>query len=181
MVELGGLLLVSISVGLSNLAGAMGIGLAGVNARMRIRVAVAFGLFETLMPILGLLAGRTLAGELRGYGRYVGAALLVATGIYTVVAGLRAGQEGRRTITGRALVLTALALSFDNLVVGFALGVYHVNLVLAGVLIGTISVAMSLLGLQLGQRLGGRVEQWSDELGGIVLVLVGVALAAGLI
>jgi len=46
---------------------------------------------------------------------------------------------------------------------------------------GVISVAMSLVGLELGSRLGARVEQWSDELGGAVLILVGIAIAFGLL
>ena len=44
------LLLVAASVGLSNLAAAIGIGFGGVTARTRIRVAVVFGVFEAGMP-----------------------------------------------------------------------------------------------------------------------------------
>jgi len=56
------LLLVSISVGLSNFAGAIGIGLSGINVRTRIRVGIAFGFFEALMPLIGLLIGQAAAG-----------------------------------------------------------------------------------------------------------------------
>lgn len=48
------LLLVAASVGLSNLAAAIGIGFGGVTARTRLRVALVFGLFESGMPIGGL-------------------------------------------------------------------------------------------------------------------------------
>jgi putative Mn2+ efflux pump MntP len=44
---------------------------------------------------------------------------------------------------------------------------------------GVVSVAMSLAGLELGHRLGARVEAFSEELSGSVLILVGVAIAAG--
>ncbi len=46
---------------------------------------------------------------------------------------------------------------------------------------GVISVAMSLVGLELGSRLGTRIEAWSEELGGGVLILVGLALAFGIL
>ena len=49
------LILVAVSVGLSNFAAAIGIGVSGIDARTRLRVGVIFGLFETAMPILGLL------------------------------------------------------------------------------------------------------------------------------
>jgi manganese efflux pump family protein len=178
------LLLVSFSVGLSNFAGAIGIGLSGINVRTRIRVGIAFGLFEVLMPILGLLLGQAVAGAFGHYGKYVGGALLVLTGGYTI-------WQGRRTQASEApvprrlrthnLLVTALALSIDNLAVGFALAIYHVNIVLAAVMMGVVSVGMSLVGLELGHRLGKRVEAWSEELGGGVLIVVGLAIALGVL
>src|SRR6202035_4122577 len=49
------LLLVGASLGLSNFAASVGIGVGGVDARARLRVGIIFGIFETAMPILGLL------------------------------------------------------------------------------------------------------------------------------
>src|SRR5260370_16852782 len=79
------LLLVSISVGLSNCAGAIGIGLSGINVRTRVRVGIAFGFFEALMPVIGLVVGHEVAGFFGQYGKYVGGAVLILTGAYTIV------------------------------------------------------------------------------------------------
>jgi manganese efflux pump family protein len=178
-----GLLLVSVSVGLSNFAGAIGIGLSGINARTRIRVGIAFGLFEALMPIAGLLLGHEVAGLFGHYAKYVGGAILVLTGVYTIVQGRRTVAEEKRSVDIRThrLLITALALSIDNLAVGFALAIYNIQIVLAAVTMGTVSVAMSLAGLELGSRLGARWEAWSEELSGGVLIVVGVAIAAGVL
>ncbi|HEX9098574.1 MAG TPA: manganese efflux pump [Candidatus Dormibacteraeota bacterium] len=178
-----GLLLVSVSVGLSNFAGAIGIGLSGIDARTRLRVGVAFGLFEALMPIIGLLLGQAVAGHLGHIAKYVGSGILVVVGAYTIVQGRRVTAEPRAPapIQTHRLLVTALALSIDNLAVGFALAVYQINIVLAAATMGVISVALSLLGLELGSRLGSRVEAWSEELGGAVLILVGLAIAIGLL
>ena len=180
------LLLVAVSLGLSNFAAAIGIGVSGIDARTRLRVGVIFGIFETAMPILGLLLGRSLARTLGHAAHWIGAALLIATGLYAVVRAIRspdtkgAGESeapgGRRT--GR-LVLTGLALSIDNLAVGFALGTFHVSFVVAAVLIGAVSIAMSLLGLELGNRLSAKTGDRGELLGGLVLIGVGVAIAAG--
>jgi putative Mn2+ efflux pump MntP len=52
--------------------------------------------------------------------------------------------------------------------------------VAAGVIaVVSVSVSMSIVGLELGQRIGERFEQWSEELGGAVLILVGIALGVG--
>jgi putative Mn2+ efflux pump MntP len=182
------LVLVAVSLGLSNFAAAVGIGVSGVDARARLRVGVIFGLFETGMPILGLLLGRSLAISLGHAAHWIGAALLVATGGYTVIQALRsqashqeqapATTGGQRT--GRLLV-TGAALSIDNLAVGFALGTFHVSLVVAAVVIGAISVSMSLIGLELGNRIGTRAGDRGELLGGLVLVGVGVAVAIGIV
>ena len=178
-----GLFLVSVSVGLSNFAGAIGIGLGGISARTRLRVGIAFGLFEALMPIAGLLLGQAVAGYLGHVAKYVGSAILVVVGAYAIWQGRRVSTEKpeRAEIETHRLIITALALSIDNLAVGFALAVYHIQIVLAAATIGVISVALSLLGLELGNRLGTRIEAWSEELGGAVLILVGVAIAIGVI
>ena len=180
-----GLLLVSVSVGLSNFAGAIGIGLSGIDARTRLRVGIAFGAFEALMPIAGLLLGQAVAGYLGHIAKYVGSAILILVGAYTIWQGRRVTSEEpqpeRTEIQTHQLIITALALSIDNLAVGFALAVYHIQIVLAAVTIGVISVALSLLGLELGSRLGTRIEAWSEELGGSVLILVGLAIAVGIL
>jgi putative Mn2+ efflux pump MntP len=172
-----------VSVGLSNFAGAIGIGLSGINARTRIRVGIAFGLFEALMPIAGLLLGQAVAGFFGHYAKYVGGAILILTGVYTIVQGRRAVAADKRSAGLRThrLLITALALSIDNLAVGFALAIYHIQIVLAAATMGVVSVGMSLAGLELGHRLGARVEAWSEELSGGVLILVGVAIAAGIL
>ena len=175
----------SLSVGLSNFAGSIGIGLSGVDARTRLRVGLAFGLFEGLMPIVGLLIGQAVAGTIGSFGRYLGAGLLVLTGAYTIWQSRRTGDVERAEEQGlvqtRQLLLLGVALSIDNLVVGFALGVYHVSIVLAALTMAVVSVGLSLLGLELGSRLGARVGEFSEMAGGVVLVLVGIALGARLI
>jgi putative Mn2+ efflux pump MntP len=43
-----------------------------------------------------------------------------------------------------------------------------------------VSVAMSLVGLELGIRLGSRIKRWAGEIGASVLVAGGVAIVCGL-
>jgi putative Mn2+ efflux pump MntP len=180
--------LVALSLGLSNFAAAIGIGVTGVDAGTRLRVGLIFGIFEAGMPVLGLLLGHGLAHALGGAARWIGAALLIATGAYTAVQAVR-GQnrqhdqpsaEAAQQRTGRLLV-TGLALSIDNLAVGFALGAYHVNFAAAAIIIGLVSVALSLAGLELGDRLGTTIGEWGELLGGLALTAVGIAVASGIL
>jgi manganese efflux pump family protein len=182
------LLLVALALGLSNFAAAVGIGVSGIDGRTRLRVGVIFGLFEGGMPILGLLLGRSLANALGQAAHWIGAALLVATGLYAVVQAIRSSHRqqdqdpavpaGQRT--GRLLV-TGAALSIDNLAVGFALGTFHVNLAAAAVIIAVVSVTLSLIGLELGNRLGAKAGEQGELIGGLVLIGVGIAVASGVL
>jgi manganese efflux pump family protein len=175
------LLLVAVALGMSNLAAAIAIGLTGVDTRLRLRMALAFGLFEAGMPIIGLLIGRRAASAFGSHADLIAGCVVIATGVYSLLGSQR--DEGQLPTSagppmGR-LLITGFALSIDNLLVGFALGAYKVSFVVAAVVIGVVSVAMSLAGLELGARLGERVERSSDLLGGAILVVVGVAIAAG--
>ena len=187
------LILVALSLGLSNFAAAIGIGVSGVDPPTRLKVGLIFGVFEAVMPVVGLLLGRALAGPLGADAHYLGGALLIATGLYNLVQihRSRSADSPEPTLaspetppptqlTGRLLV-TGVALSIDNLAVGFALGTYHVGVLMAAITIGAVSVGLSLLGLELGRVLGAALGRRGELLGGIVLIVVGLAITAGLL
>jgi manganese efflux pump family protein len=206
-------LLVAVSVGMSNFAAAIAIGVAGVDARTRLRVGLVFGAFEAGMPVIGLLIGAQAAGALGHAARWLSAGLLVVIGCYTLVGALRGRGPGippppaepapggpgqlpagdmppgseRGVGGGRpqglaglgGLLLSGLALSLDNLAVGFALGSYRTPILEAALIIGAVSVALALIGLELGARIGSRAGTRGEQLAGLMLVGVGVAIAAG--
>jgi manganese efflux pump family protein len=205
------LILVAISVGLSNLAASIGLGASGIDRRTRVRVLVIFGLLEAGMPIVGLLIGHGLASAVGRRTTWIAAALLVAIGSYGMVKAVRAGglggtgrasarrrrddgaprgggqdvdqaSPGRPERTGRELVritVTGFALSLDNLVAGFALGTYRVNIIAGVIVFGTVSTVMSLAGLEFGARIGQRAGERGELLGAVVLVGVGLAIGFG--
>jgi manganese efflux pump family protein len=153
-----------------------------------LRVGIVFGVFETGMPILGLVLGRGLAHSLGHAARWIGAALLIIVGGYATIQAARHRDEGGGAGPAAAaglktgpLVVTGIALSIDNLAAGFALGTYHVSLPVAIAVIGAVSITLSLLGLELGDRLGARTADRGELVGGLVLIAVGVALAFGLL
>jgi len=137
------LLLIAVSLGLSNFAAAIGIGISGVDNRTRLRVGLIFGVLEAGMPVAGLFVSRALAGPLDANAHYLGGALLILTGLYNLAQTYRSQraddpvepteaspdtQQPPRQHAGR-LLITGVALSIDNLAVGFALASARENLV----------------------------------------------------
>ena len=203
------LLLAGVAVGLSNLAASIGIGVTGVNARTRVQVGLVFGVFEAGMPIVGLLVGQRTADVLGEAVRWPGAVLLMLVGAVGLVRSFREGRKqpsaGPQTAEGpekaeggekaegpekkarvpvappglARLLVSGLVLSLDNLVVGVALGTYQVGILAGALLIGAVSVAMSLAGLELGGLLGRWVGRRSEQMSGVILILVGAAIAGG--
>ena len=108
---------------------------------------------------------------------------MIATGAYTAAQALRTADRAATALdlhSGR-IVLLAASLSIDNLIVGFALGAYNVPIAIAIALIAVVSIGLSLIGLELGDRLGARIEHNSELLAGIVLICVGTVVAADLL
>jgi len=175
------LALVAVALGLSNFAASIGIGLAGVDSGLRFKVVLTFGFFEAVMPVIGLLVGNRVANGIGSAGAYIGGAVLVAVGVYNLVQARRAsgGHPVGDAMPLRTLIVTGAALSLDNLAVGFGLGAESVPILLAAVVIACVSVAMSLVGLELGSRFGRVVEHRAQDAGSLVLIVVGVAIASG--
>ena len=186
------LLLAAVAVGLSNLAASIGIGVTGVTARTRLQVGLVFGVFEAGMPIVGLLIGQRIASDLGQAVRWPGAILLMIVGGSGLVRSFRDGRRRAADAPGESphppsirprglgrLLVTGFVLSLDNLVVGFALGTYQVGILAGATLIGAVSVIMSLAGLELGGLLGRRVGERSEQMSGVILILVGAAIAGG--
>jgi putative Mn2+ efflux pump MntP len=129
------------------------------------------------MPLVGLLLGREVADLLGSHSNLLAAILLGVTGIYTMFSAIRYGLDeavGTRSSGTARLLATGVALSVDNLVVGFALGTYHVSLAVAAAVVATVSVVLSLVGLELGGRLGAQRRRRSELLGGALVIAVGV-------
>jgi putative Mn2+ efflux pump MntP len=198
------LLLLAVALGLSNFAAAIGIGVNGVRGRARVQIAVVFGVFEAGMPILGVALGQGVAASLGHATRWLGGAALIVIGLTSLIMARRDARAAR-AIRGRAgdgepgpagdggpgpdgdgsswrlgrIVVSGLALSVDNLAAGFALGAYHTGLALAAAVFGAVSVIMTLAGLELGARLGARTGDRSELIASVMLIAVGIAVAAG--
>jgi putative Mn2+ efflux pump MntP len=61
------------------------------------------------------------------------------------------------------------------------LGTYHVNIAVAAITLGAVSVTLSLIGLELGDRLDTKTGERGELLGGLVLIAVGIAVASGIL
>lgn len=173
------LLAVAIALGLNNFAASIAIGVSGVDRRTGVRVAVVFGLFDTVMPAIGLLIGHRVAGDLGHAARWTGAGVLAAAGVYGLAEALGDGDDMPRAWHGWRLLISGAALSLDDLAVGFALGALRVPVAVAVIMCGAASIVMSMIGLELGGKIGTATGDRGEVVGAVALLCVAIVMAAG--
>jgi manganese efflux pump family protein len=167
------------SLGLDTFAVAVGLGLSGLTGRERVRFGVAFAAAEGVMPLVGFGVGQVIAGAASSVAPFVAVALLLAVGLYTVREGLE--EEGEREyqpVGVIRLLVTAFSVSMDELAVGFSLGLLHVPIGPAVVLIAAQAFVLTLVGTAIGKRVGERFARRAELLSGVVLSVLAVGLLA---
>lgn len=173
------LLLFVLPLGFDTFAVAAALGLRGLPKRERFKAALLMSSFEMVMPIVGLLLGHGLGSAIGGVADYVAAAALLALGVWMLAAdeedeGEKVGSLSSRG--GLALLGLGISISLDELAMGFTIGLLHLSIVLAVVLIGIQAFAVAQLGLRLGARLGDAAREWAERLAGVALVGLGVLI-----
>ena len=167
------LLLFVIPLGLDTFAVAAALGLQGLPKRERLRVSLVMSAFEMAMPLVGLLIGRGLGSAIGGGADYLAIAVLASLGSWTLVADEQ-GEQARlgRLASGRGVALIALGLSIslDELAMGFTIGLLHLSIWFAVVLIGAQAFLLAQLGLRVGARLSERLREGAERVAGVALL-----------
>lgn len=168
------LLLLGLLTGLDNLQVTPALGLLNMSARRRFAWALAFGLAETLMPLLGLALGLSLHRSFADTAEFLGPVLLVLCGAAVVIMGLRRRDLSAVVASRWALVVLPLSLSFDNLFAGLGVGAGGASLLVSALVIGGISTAVGLVGLYAGHLVRRWIPERPELFSGGYLMLLGV-------
>jgi len=173
--------LLVLSVGLAMDAFAVsvckGLSIQKLRASQALTVGVWFGAFQAVMPLAGWLLGRTFAEMIASVDHWVAFALLAVIGGNMIREGVSGGDEQCDASLSFGVMLTlAVATSIDALAVGITFAVIRVDIALAVTLIGVITIALSALGVKIGNLFGARFQGKAEVFGGVVLLLIGVKI-----
>ncbi|HEY3610700.1 MAG TPA: manganese efflux pump [Pseudonocardiaceae bacterium] len=170
-------------LGLDSFAVAAAIGATGrLPARVRWRISLLFLLFEAGMPLVGVALGAPLARAIGNTADYVAAVAVIAIGAWMLLHGDADDEEARagRLVSahGVALLGLGISISLDELAIGFSLGLTHLPLIPVVIAIGGQAFLAAQLGLHLGGRIAERHREATERLAGIILIALGIFLAA---
>ena len=172
-------LLIAVGLAMDCFAVSLGIGASEhINSlRPALRLAFHFGLFQAMMPVIGWLAGRSVEQLISGFDHWIAFGLLAFVGLRMIRSGLSTAEVGtisKDPSRGRTMVMLSVATSIDALAVGISLAALKVQIVYPAIVIGLTTLTLSLIALALGRKLGERLGNRMEILGGLILIAIGV-------
>lgn len=176
-------MLLGVAVGLAMDAFAMSIavsvGLGHVTARQAFRLAWHFGLFQAVMPLIGWFGGVSVERWISAWDHWIALALLGFVGGRMIAGGIRARDDGPTPVDptrGTSLVVLSVATSIDALAVGLGFAALGVRIWVPSAVIGVTAGVLTLIGIQIGGRIGRRFGRWTEVVGGALLIAIGIRI-----
>lgn len=174
---MGALFLLGLLVGVDNLLVASALGLTPLARRRRWLLVACFGVAEAVMPIAGAAFGSALRTEWAAVAAWIGPACLALCGALALL-GARFAPSRARLVRGPWLAVgLPVALSFDNLFAGAALGALGFPAAVGAAVVGLLSAAMCFVGLAAGDAVLRRMPAWSPVAGGAALLALAVVFS----
>ena len=175
------LLLLAVGVSMDAFAVSIAKGLATRNLRTRnyCSVALWFGGFQALMPLVGYYVGVHFASVVESYDHWIAFALLALIGakmLYDTFADGDDEEEMSGDFRFKTMLLLAIATSIDALAVGVSLAFLKVNIWSSIAFIGITTALFSAGGLHLGKLFGSRYQRSAEITGGVALILIGAKI-----
>ncbi len=150
-------------------------GLPLFTARHTFRLTWHFGLFQSLMTLLGWLGGEALGTFISGINYWVAFALLVGLGI-NMIRQSRHPEDRVRDYDptrGWSLIGLSVATSIDALAVGVSFGLLNLRIPVPAIVIGVVALCMTYIGTRIGRKTGVYLGKRAEQLGGLVLIAIG--------
>lgn len=171
-----------------------GLGMKRVNFIQAAIIALVFGAFQAVMPLVGFAVvygfkdTQEFQNAISNNAPLVACILLLFIGgkmIWDVYRGksdddvaraqkLDKSGEGEDRLNWLELIMLGVATSIDALMVGFAFAVMQADLVLTISVIGITTFIFSFLGVFIGHFFSAKWEKPASIAGGVILILLGI-------
>lgn len=174
-----------IGVGLSMDAFAVSV-CKGLNMRGKVNfkhagvIALFFGGFQALMPLIGYFLGIGFEKYITKIDHWIAFLLLGFIGGKMVIEAIKEwnaeDKQEEDKLVIKELFILAVATSIDALAVGITFAFLSVNIWSAISIIGVTTFILSLIGVVIGNKFGSKYKSKAELVGGIILVLMGIKI-----
>jgi putative Mn2+ efflux pump MntP len=173
---------VAFALSMDAFAVSVGISVAQKGQRwdQRFRLALSFGFFQFMMPIIGWLAGQSFLDYIRDVDHWVAFSLLFLIGGKMVIDSFRDQRKMEKVpddpSRGVRLIMLSVATSIDAFAVGLSFAALKIPILYPSVIIGIVAFLMTLLGTRIGPVIGQIAGKRAEFLGGLILILIGIKI-----
>ena len=160
-----------------------GLAMKKVNKKQMLLIALFFGGFQALMPLIGWLVGSTFAKKIAAFDHWIAFILLAIIGGNMVVDAIKEWKEEDKVeivdppIDFKELTLLSIATSIDALACGVTFSFYEdFNIIKAIAIIGVTTFVISAGGVYVGNIFGDKYKAKDQLVGGIILIFLGIKI-----
>lgn len=143
-------------------------------------IAIMFGVFQGIMPLIGYLIGATLLKKVEWIIPWVALILLAFIGVKMLIEGIKNNQENThefKELTFKVLLVQAIATSIDALSVGFSIANYKLlEAIVCVLIVASITFIISFIAVFIGKKFGIKLGNKAEILGGIILIAIGIEI-----
>ena len=145
-----------------------------------LRIALFFGSFQAIMPVIGWLAGLSMRGFISDIDHWIAFGLLSFIGCKMIYEALTMEIDQKQVkLSLYVLLMLSIATSIDALAVGVSFAFLKISIITPVLVIGIVTFLLSYLGTFIGNRLGHFFERKIEILGGLMLIGIGVKILIG--
>lgn len=142
-----------------------------------VRIAFFLALFQAIMPVLGWLGGITIKEWIESYDHWIALGILSILGIKMLIESFKKSEEKNiNPLDIKVIISMALATSIDAFAVGISFAIIEVNMLLAFIIIGSVTFIASMLGILFGKKTGSHFGQKMEIIGGLILIAIGIKI-----
>lgn len=172
-----------IGVGLSMDAFAVaicrGLKMQKLNVGQTALIALFFGGFQALMPLIGWFLGTQFESYITAVDHWVAFILLAVIGGKMIYDSFKKEEDDgseKSVLNIKELLVMAIATSIDALAVGITFAFLNVNIWSSISVIGVTTFVLSAVGVFIGHKFGAKYKNKAELAGGIILVLIGLKI-----
>lgn len=148
-----------------------------------ILIALVFGLFQFIMPIIGYFIGYSFKDILEAYIPWIAFSLLTLLSIKSLIDWIKDrkkkddGEEVNKKISILEILVQGISTSIDALCIGFVyLNLNIANAMIVFSIIGITTFLLSLLTSIFGNLLANKLEKLAGLIAAIVFLAVGLKI-----
>ena len=160
-----------------------GVIMQDIKVKYALKIALCFGFFQALMPIIGWSVGTSFGSYIIEIDHWIAFAVLGFIGGKMIYGSLKRDndeedelEEKMSNIGTKTLLILAVATSIDALAVGVSFSLLNVTIFKSSIIIGCITFLISLFGVVFGKKCGALYQKKAEILGGIILTMIGLKI-----